>query len=311
VGSPEHDTINANVDRAQFSGSLNIDTGDGSDTILSAKLTANDQVNLGAGDDRIAMMLSSLSGRFVRSLDGGAGNDTIDWGESTIANGQEISLNFGGITGFENLRGSSASEILHGDSQSNIIEGAAGSDVIYGHGGDDVLFAGSRSFGPSFSQMSVNGMQADNTTGNDSLYGGHGNDVLFGSAGDNLLDGGRGSDILVGGSGSDTFVLRAGDGGSTIASADTIADFQDRTDVLGLVGNLTYNDLVITQGNGTDTAAANTVIKTKSGEYLAILLNTQQTNLSLEDFSQLGGVTYQWVYGQLQVLDFSAISFGG
>ena len=56
----------------------------------------------------------------------------------------------------------------------------------------------------------------------DTLYGLAGNDTLYGQCQDDTLDGGTGADILNGGDGTDTFVIRAGDGGSSIADADTI-----------------------------------------------------------------------------------------
>jgi hypothetical protein len=89
------------------------------------------------------------------------------------------------------------------------------------------------------------------------------------------------------GLGSDTIVLRVGDGNTSISLTDIITDFTDGTDSLGLTGSLNFNDLTITQGNGTNTSTANTIIKATSGEYLAVLLNTQATNITLVDFQQL------------------------
>jgi len=115
--------------------------------------------------------------------------------------------------------------------------------------------------------------------------GGAGDDVLTGTTGKDLLDGGAGHDTLTGGAGQDIFVLRAGDGGATLQLADVITDFQDGTDRLGLAGSLTYADLNIQQGNGTH--AADTIISTSSGEYLAILNNLLATNLNSQDFVHL------------------------
>ena len=283
VGSSAQDSLNLNLSRTEFLGSYAINLGDGADMVYSAKLNSGDQINLGAGDDKIYMMVGSMSGQIVGSLDGGAGNDTIVWAESTVSDGQEIVLNSGGITGFENLSGSQASDVLRGDAQDNIIEGNNGSDAIYGNDGNDTLFAGYMYTGGN-SRTTVNGMKSDDvTTGTDSLYGGDGNDILFGSLGDNLLDGGRGADILVGASGSDTFVLRAGDGGSTVAGADTIMDFQDGADVLSLTGGLKFSDLNISQGTGSH--AADAIIKIAStGEYLAVLTAISATSLTQADF---------------------------
>jgi Ca2+-binding RTX toxin-like protein len=87
---------------------------------------------------------------------------------------------------------------------------------------------------------------------------------------------------LKGGSGIDTFVLRAGDGGSTLQQADVIQDFVDGTDVFGLADGLSFNDLVISQGSGTET-----VIKTISGEFIAAINSMQATNVTYLDFSGL------------------------
>jgi Ca2+-binding RTX toxin-like protein len=88
---------------------------------------------------------------------------------------------------------------------------------------------------------------------------------LKGGAGDDLLDGGAGRDVLSGEGeavttadasydnggvdGSDTFVTRAGDGGSSEATADVITDFTDGSDLIGLDG-LTFGQLTIMQGTG-------------------------------------------------------------
>jgi Ca2+-binding RTX toxin-like protein len=130
------------------------------------------------------------------------------------------------------------------DNAIDTLSGGAGNDTIYGYGGNDTLYAASI---------------GSNATGNDVLYGGTGNDTLIGSAGDDILDGGTDKDSLTGGTGSDTFVLRAGDGGSTVALADVITDFQDGVDVLGLSDSLQFGSLIISQGNGVDTSLSNTV----------------------------------------------------
>ena len=123
-----------------------------------------------------------------------------------------------------------------------------------------------------------------NSQGNDKLYGGAGNDTLSGNGGDDQLDGGTGADTITTGSGSDTVVLRVGDGGSTLAEADTITDFTDGTDVLGLDDNLLYSQLTITQGTGDH--ANDTIIKAGS-EYLAILQGIDVSLITDYDFQQV------------------------
>ncbi len=92
---------------------------------------------------------------------------------------------------------------------------------------------------------------ADSATTNDNLYGGSGNDTLNGTAGDNILDGGTGADTIYSGGGSDTIIIRSGDGGSSQSDGDTVADFIDGTDSIGL-DTITYGALTIAQV-GSDT----------------------------------------------------------
>jgi len=274
VGSSGQDTINFNISRASYSGKFTLNMGDGSDSILSAKLSNTDEVDLGAGDDTIYVMSSDLTTLNVSLLSGGDGTDTLAFEESTISTGQSISLNTGNATGFENLRGSSTAETLIGDDNSNVIKGLGGADTIYGGGGDDTLYAG---------DSGMSALSASSNSTADILYGGAGNDTLIGSAGANTFDGGVGSDTIVTGGGNDTIVLRTGDGGSTIAGADVITDFTDGTDVMDLTGSLTFGDLRIFQGSGSH--IADTIIQVKStGEYLAILTAINSTNITDVDF---------------------------
>lgn len=85
---------------------------------------------------------------------------------------------------------------------------------------------------------------------------------------------------MYGGNGRDLFVL-APDTGS-----DTIFNFVAGTDYLGLMNNLTFEQLTITQG--TDTNANNTLItKQETGELLATLVGVQANTLNMWDFSVL------------------------
>jgi Ca2+-binding RTX toxin-like protein len=152
-------------------------------------------------------------------------------------------------------------------------------------------------------KSSLNFLTRFSATGKNQLFGGSGDDVLIGGKGDDTLDGGKGRDHLAGGAGADVFILKVGGGGATIDGADIIYDFTLGTDILGLADGLTYSQLAFSKGTGN--YAGDTVIQyAPTGEYLAVL--------SSSPFAfQLGGVTYQLVYGQLQVTDFSAVSFGG
>ncbi len=133
------------------------------------------------------------------------------------------------------------------------------------------------------------GNGADHITGglgSDHLFGGNGTDTLFGLAGDDwisggngqdLLNGGFGDDILLGGNGRDTFVLAASNG------TDTILDFADKRDRIGLVNGLTFEQLEITQGTGNN--VNNTLIaNSSSDELLAIVNGVQSNTLTSTDF---------------------------
>jgi len=116
-------------------------------------------------------------------------------------------------------------------------------------------------------------------------HGYSGDDVLSGTSGKDMLDGGTGHDTLTGGAGQDLFVLRVGDGGSTLQLADVITDFQDGTDRLALAGSLDYTDLTFQQGTGA--YAADTIVSSVSGEYLAILNDLLAANINGQDFVHL------------------------
>jgi Ca2+-binding RTX toxin-like protein len=256
-----------------FTGSFVINSKGGSDNIQSANLINSDQIDLGSGDDIISIKYSDLASLNVTKLEGGVGIDTLDFTNATVSASQELTLNTGSATGFENLIGTSAAQVLKGDVNANVIQGGGGADTIYGYAGDDYLYAGTKGYGFG---GEVDPASGDNT--NDVLYGGDGNDHLIGSAGTNVLDGGLGADTLKGGSNSDTFVLRAGDGGNTIAGSDTFSDFTVGTDVIRLSDGLTFSSLVISQGTGSH--LADTIIQIGSThEYLAVLVGVTSSTL--------------------------------
>ena len=126
-------------------------------------------------------------------------------------------------------------------------------DLIYARGGNDTV---------------------DGGLGNDKIFGGQGRDLLIGGAGDDLLDGGADIDTLTGLAGADTFVLRVGD------SNDTITDYTDGTDRLGLAGGLSFEELYFTESLGSIEIRH----QDANGEILATLANVVDVNLTREDF---------------------------
>ena len=93
---------------------------------------------------------------------------------------------------------------------------------------------------------------------NDRLYGQQGYDILDGGAGADFLDGGTEDDYLYG---------------------------RDGSDYLGLLNGLTFEQITITQGIGTDTS--NTLVSKQDGELLATLIGVQANTLSLWDFANI------------------------
>ena len=127
----------------------------------------------------------------------------------------------------------------------------------------------------------IGGGGTDNVTGNDAnnmLFGGAGDDTLDGGAGDDILIGGIGADTLTGGGGSDTFRYTSGTFG-----ADTIADFEDGSDVIDLgAAGLQFTDLTISD------RALDKIIDAGSGNTITL---TGQAGAVIDaaDFSFTGG----------------------
>ncbi|MFW5765972.1 MAG: hypothetical protein ACOC07_17575 [Coleofasciculus sp.] len=97
---------------------------------------------------------------------------------------------------------------------------------------------------------------------------------------DDILRGGLGNDTLTGddfsgGSGSDTFILAMNEG------TDTIVDFQDGADLIGLANDLTFGQLSITQDG------KNTLISVED-ETLAMLKGVNANLLTEADFTIIG-----------------------
>ena len=249
----------------------------GNDYILGGD--GADTIDAGAGDDVIYTSLAGLTEDV--SIDGGAGSNTLVFdtpGESGAWDNEsygavtfDLSTDLGNATNFVNIGGGSEADTLTGDTSANVIIGAGGGDTLYGGAGNDTLYGDEHAGDTSGTTYGIR--QYGLTDGADTLYGGAGDDTLYASDGDDTLDGGTGSDTLTGGSGSDTFILRAGDG------ADTITDFADNGDVIGLIG-LTYNDLTL-EADGQNT-------RVKYGvDTLVILLNVLPSDLSESDFNTL------------------------
>lgn len=159
--------IQANLITA-FSGADIVDGAGGDDTILAGDVRADTTQSGVAGGDTLyggdgtdlLSYANATTGVIVSLFDGvGTGGD---------AAGDVIQTISGGISQFENLKGSSYSDTLEGDSNGNVVDGGNGSDLLKGRGGDD---------------------------------------TLNGNSDDDTLDGGAGADLMSGGSGADYYIV--------------------------------------------------------------------------------------------------------
>ena len=179
------------------------------------------------------------------------------------------------------LVGTSEDDTVVGSTEDDVIEGLEGDDVLAGDLGNDLIEGGDGAdlIRGDLNDRSPGGSDGGNDTlvggtgddriggkgGDDELFGGEGEDQLFGDDGDDLLRGGLGNDTLTGddssgGEGMDTFVLAEGEG------IDTIVDFELGIDLIGLVEEITADQLSITaNGNDTEISLGGNVIVIISG----------------------------------------------
>jgi Ca2+-binding RTX toxin-like protein len=284
TGSAGAESLNLNIYRnssgafagcsgdCYYTGNWTMDLKGGNDSLNSAKLKDGDSIDMGAGDDNVSVMLTGTSGTpafgsaNITKLDGGSGTDTLSFGESSPAAGSTLSLTTANATNFENLSGGNNAETLNGDNNANTLKGDGGADTLNGNGGNDILVAGGNTLAGADSMANTN----------DNLYGGSGNDTLNGTAGDNILDGGTGADIIYSGNGSDTIIIRSGDGGASQSDGDTVFDFTNGTDSIGL-DSIGFDDLTITE------ISNNTVIK-EGSIFLITLTGVAASNITVLDF---------------------------
>jgi serralysin len=170
----------------------------------------------------------------------------------------------GNVVAIKNALDLSQPNKLVGDDANNTAFGLGGDDIIAGNGGNDTLSGGK-------GNDIISG-----GAGNDLLYGGKGDDNLNGGDGDDTLIGGLGADVLIGGAGRDLFVLGIG------AGTDTIVDFKQGEDLIGLNKGLSFNQLRVTQAD-----FSTTIQIASSGEVLASLLGIFSSPLTARDFISL------------------------
>lgn len=254
LGSEENDPLQgtAGADTVRgFGGNDTITAGAGNDIVLGGTgndlmggETGDDELYGDEGDDRISASDGDDTvyggdgadniggGQGNDEVFGGLGNDTVGsgFGNDTVEGGEGNDLLSGGA-GNDTLDGGNGDDRGAGSFGNDVFRGGAGNDNVGGGNGNDTIFGGdgNDTVGAGAQNDSVLG-----EAGDDLLGGGDGNDSLFGGDGRDQLNGGRGDDLLDGGEDVDTFLFHLGaipDGGT-----DTIAKFQDGTDIIRIIG---------------------------------------------------------------------------
>ncbi|MFM7592447.1 MAG: calcium-binding protein, partial [Isosphaeraceae bacterium] len=124
----------------------------------------------GQGDDSF---LFGNSGSIAGGIDGGLGNNTLDYRNYTPISSTGVNVNLltgagtliggaasGRISRIRDIYGTSKNDSLTGDSQNNILYGMAGNDNLAGNDGNDMLIGG---------------------TGSDTVQGGNGYNIQIGN----------------------------------------------------------------------------------------------------------------------------------
>ncbi|NJK37576.1 MAG: calcium-binding protein [Oscillatoriales cyanobacterium RM1_1_9] len=179
----------------------------------------------------------------------------------------------------QEILGTDDNDQLAGGGGNDTVAGGLGNDLIIGGLGNDVLRGDEnlRSSSPEGGDDTLFGGAGDDRIGgkggNDQLFGEAGNDRLFGDEGDDLLDGGLGNNQLFGGEGADQFVLAVGNG------RDGVRDFAVGVDSFQLAGELTFEQLALSQGG------SNVLIRfAETNEVLAVVNNIQVADLTAASF---------------------------
>ena len=288
TGGPGNDTINGGEGDDLIYGWQDSDTlagGSGSDVIFGYGgddvihgNDGNDWLSGDAGNDTI------IGGIGLDYIEGDSGNDLIygdqENGESSSDNRDQINAGNGddevygrggnddiyGGWGSDYLNGGSGMDAIYGGYDNDELVGGSGNDNLWGDDGDDIIY-GDSSTGDS------------SQDGDDRLFGGFGDDELYGRGGDDYLVGQNGLDTLTGGEGADVFVLTSY---SSSDSKDTIKDYVDGTDKIGLI-NIDFDSLTITQ----DVNAVDTNISDSDGNIIAVLEGVSASDIDAEDFVSL------------------------
>lgn len=165
------------------SSSLSINLGGGSDTLqvrgVDAAVSRVLNVDAGDGDDTVTggrLPMYVVGGNGKDSLTGGLGNDTLLGGlGADLLSGGDGNDSLEGGNDNDTLIGGAGNDNLLGGLGNDGLLGNAGNDTLNGQGGNDTLLG---------------------SAGNDSLLGSSGNDLLLGGDDNDTINGGAGRDTV-------------------------------------------------------------------------------------------------------------------
>ncbi|MBC7819265.1 MAG: hypothetical protein IAG10_20455, partial [Planctomycetaceae bacterium] len=250
--------------------------------------------SLGGGNSDDAFVLGA-GVSFGGAIDGGQGNDLLDWSAATSSRvvtltdnssagfaGGEASV-AGGFRGIESLLGSLRNDTLIGDdiamtwnvADKQLTDTAShrtltwdSFETLVGGSGNDT-FVNLR----SSSANNLNGgagddsLDASDATSAITLRGGEGHDTLIGGKGADNLDGGAGDDYLAGGLGNDTLLGSAGSDSFDDIAGNNLLDGGTGNDAVRFIGTwtlgssgsgLTFDSVEAIQGAGSSDVLAGT-----------------------------------------------------
>ena len=214
--------------------------GSGNDSMIANRYA--ETISMGAGNDTVQTGSWStwLAGGDV--VDGGDGNDWLDYSyynspNTIIANLATGRVTAGGATAvdtvsnFENVLGGTGNDTLVGDTNANILNGGLGNDSIIGGGGNDTIYGGigldSVTTGAGDDLVYLTNDTTGTGEGWDGTWGsvrnsatvGEGNNTVVGSNANDSIVAGSGNDSILALNGNDT--IQAGDGNNTILGYGT------------------------------------------------------------------------------------------
>lgn len=220
---------------------------------------------------------------FANSDFGKEGYHFLNIQVSALYQGTEKADKIIGSLGDDEIYGNHGNDTIYGDplnteeyqdevGGNDTIYGGAGNDKVYGQLGDDVIH-GDDGYDTLYGGEGYDILRGGNH--HDWLHGGDGYDTLYGDAGNDRIYGGKGDDILYGGEGYDKFYLAPDTG------YDVIKDFNVEQDYIVLAGELTYENIQLTQ------LGSSTAISTNDRP-LAILVDVNVAHLTEDNFGALG-----------------------